>query len=67
MGETNSPTDNSANADLRVGSVIEHEKFGIGEITAIEGIYPNAKASIQFRDSGEKNLLLKYAKLKVVM
>jgi DNA helicase-2/ATP-dependent DNA helicase PcrA len=67
MAETNSPTDNSANANLRVGSVIEHEKFGIGEITAIEGVYPNAKASIQFRDSREKNLLLKYAKLKVVM
>jgi DNA helicase-2/ATP-dependent DNA helicase PcrA len=67
MAETNSLTDNSANANLRVGSVIEHEKFGIGEITLIEGIYPNAKASIQFRDSGEKNLLLKYAKLKLVM
>lgn len=66
MAETNTPTDNSANANLRVGSVIEHEKFGIGEITAIEGIYPNAKATIQFRDAGEKNLLLKYAKLKVV-
>jgi DNA helicase-2/ATP-dependent DNA helicase PcrA len=67
MAETNSPTDNKANADLRVGSVVEHEKFGIGEITAIEGVYPEAKASIQFRNSGEKNLLLKYAKLKVVM
>ena len=67
MAETNTPADNSANASLRVGSVVEHEKFGIGEITFIEGVYPNAKASIQFRDSGEKNLLLKYAKLKVVM
>jgi DNA helicase-2/ATP-dependent DNA helicase PcrA len=67
MAETNAPTDNSANANLRVGSVVEHEKFGIGEITAIEGIYPNAKANIKFRDSGEKNLLLKYAKLKVLM
>ena len=67
MAETNTPADNSANASLRVGSVVEHEKFGIGAITAIEGIYPNAKANIKFRDSGEKNLLLKYAKLKVVM
>lgn len=67
MAETNTPADNSANANLRVGSVVEHEKFGIGEITLIEGVYPNAKASIQFRDSGEKNLLLKYAKLKVVL
>jgi len=67
MAETNTPADTKANADLRVGSVVEHEKFGIGEITLIEGFYPNAKATIQFRDSGEKNLLLKYAKLKVVM
>jgi DNA helicase-2/ATP-dependent DNA helicase PcrA len=67
MAATNTPADNSANANLRVGSVVEHEKFGIGEITAIEGVYPEAKASIRFRNSGEKNLLLKYAKLKVVM
>jgi DNA helicase-2/ATP-dependent DNA helicase PcrA len=67
MMATNSPTDTSANASLRVGSVVEHEKFGIGEITAIEGIYPEAKATIQFRDAGVKNLLLKFAKLKVVM
>lgn len=67
MAATNTPTDTSANASLRVGSVVEHEKFGIGEITNIEGVYPEAKATIQFRTSGEKNLLLKYAKLKVVM
>ncbi len=67
MALTNTPTDNSANANLRVGSVVEHEKFGIGEITSIEGVYPESKACIQFRNSGEKNLLLKYAKLKVVM
>ncbi len=67
MAATNTPTDTSANAALRVGSVVEHEKFGIGEITGIEGVYPEAKATIQFRTNGEKNLLLKYAKLKVVM
>lgn len=59
--------DTSANASLRVGSVVEHEKFGIGEITAIEGVYPEAKATIAFKNAGEKNLLLKFAKLKVVM
>ena len=67
MAATNTPTDNSANANLRVGSVVEHEKFGIGEITSIEGVYPESKACINFRNAGEKNLLLKYAKLKVVM
>lgn len=67
MATTNTPTDNSANASLRVGSVVEHEKFGIGEVTSIEGSYPESKACINFRNAGEKNLLLKYAKLKVVM
>lgn len=67
MAATNTPTDTSANAGLRVGSVVEHEKFGIGEVTGIEGVYPEAKATILFRSSGEKNLLLKYAKLKIVM
>ena len=67
MAATNTPTDNSANANLRVGSVVEHEKFGIGEVTSIEGVYPESKACINFRNAGEKNLLLKYAKLKVVM
>jgi len=67
MSLTNSLTDNSANADLRIGSIVEHEKFGIGEVTKIEGTYPESKALIMFRDSGEKNLLLKYAKLKAVI
>jgi len=67
MATTNTPSDTSANASLRVGSVVEHEKFGIGEVTGIEGVYPEAKATILFRNSGEKNLLLKYAKLKIVM
>lgn len=63
----NTPTDNSANAKLQAGNIVEHEKFGIGEIIAIEGVYPEAKACIQFKTSGEKNLLLKYAKLKVLV
>ena len=67
MAATNAPVDNSANRDLRVGSVVEHEKFGIGEVTSIEGVYPESKALIQFKNSGEKNLLLKYAKLKIVL
>ena len=67
MALNNSLTDNSANASLRIGSIVEHEKFGIGEVTKIEGDYPESKALINFRDAGEKNLLLKYAKLKTVL
>lgn len=67
MAASNTPVDTSVNASLRVGSVVEHEKFGIGEVSTIEGVYPEAKATIQFKNSGEKNLLLKYAKLKIVI
>lgn len=67
MALNNTASDNSANAGLRVGSAVEHEKFGIGEVVKIEGVYPESKALIQFRDAGEKNLLLKYAKLKIIL
>jgi DNA helicase-2/ATP-dependent DNA helicase PcrA len=67
MSLNNSLTDNSANANLIIGSIVEHEKFGIGEVVKIEGVYPESKALIMFRDAGEKNLLLKYAKLKTVL
>lgn len=66
MAENNAPRDNSVNASLRVGNVVQHEKFGIGEIIAIEGVFPNSKAVINFREVGEKNLLLKFARLEVV-
>ena len=56
----------SGNADLQVGSLVEHQQFGIGEIVAIEGFYPESKAKISFKIGGEKNLLLKYAKLTLV-
>jgi DNA helicase-2/ATP-dependent DNA helicase PcrA len=66
MAETNAPRDNSVNSELKVGTTVSHEKFGIGEILSIEGSFPNSKANIKFRDSGLKSLLLKYAKLTVV-
>ena len=45
---------------------ILHERFGEGEITQIEGSYPDSKASIIFDKSGQKQLLLKFAKLKIL-
>lgn len=58
------PVDTSGNAGIVVGNVVEHEKFGIGEVISIEGIYPESKALIRFKTVGDKNLLLKFAKLK---
>ena len=50
---------------LRVGQIIEHERFGIGTIQSIEGTGDNTKACVQFENAGIKNLLLKFAKFKV--
>ena len=51
---------------LAIGAIIEHERFGIGEIRNIEGTGENAKATVQFKNVGEKQLLLKFARFKVI-
>ncbi len=51
---------------LKEGSQVEHQRFGYGKVTAIEGEFPNVKATITFQKSGEKQLLLKFAKLKII-
>jgi DNA helicase-2/ATP-dependent DNA helicase PcrA len=45
---------------------VEHDRFGKGKILNIEGGPPNTKATIFFNDHGQKQLLLKYAKLKII-
>jgi len=52
--------------DLKVGSVIEHERFGIGSVISVEGIGGDAKATIRFINLGEKTLLLKFARYKIL-
>ena len=47
-----------------VGTKVEHATFGIGEVISISGEGANKKATIQFNDYGEKQLLLQFAKLK---
>ncbi len=51
---------------LKVGNVIEHERFGIGSVISIEGSGDNTKARIKFLNVGEKTLLLKFARYKVI-
>ena len=45
---------------------VEHAKFGAGKLLQIEGDFPNTKALVDFKSVGQKNLLLKFAKLKIV-
>ena len=51
---------------LKAGQRIEHNRFGFGNILEISGSIPDLKAKIAFDDYGEKILLLKYAKIRVV-
>ncbi len=52
--------------DIREGMRVEHERFGFGEVQAIEGNSANKKAVVVFDSGGSKTLLLKFAKLKIV-
>ena len=51
---------------LQEGQTIEHERFGIGTVVKLEGTGENQKATVQFRNSGTKQLLLKFARFKVI-
>ena len=61
-------TDSSTSSipELTSGQTIEHERFGIGEVISVEGVGDNAKAKIQFKHAGEKQLLLRFARFKVL-
>ena len=54
------------NIGLREGNVIEHQRFGIGTVTKIEGSGENTKATVNFKNAGIKQLLLKFAKYTIV-
>ena len=51
---------------VAVGNIVEHNRFGAGEVIALEGKGPNQKAEIKFSTVGKKKLLLQFAKLKVI-
>ena len=51
---------------LRAGQRIEHNRFGFGKILEITGSAADLKAKIAFDQHGEKILILKYAKIRVV-
>jgi len=53
-------------AGVQAGQMIEHERFGLGEVIKVEGTGDNAKATIHFKNAGDKQLLLRFARFKVV-
>jgi DNA helicase-2/ATP-dependent DNA helicase PcrA len=63
----NSPSGNSSDlSQLKVGYNVKHERFGKGKVVAIEGVKPNTKATVFFPRVGQKQLLLKFAKLEIL-
>lgn len=57
---------NSSLGGLQEGVKIEHQRFGVGTVVKLEGSGENAKATVEFVNSGRKQLLLKFAKFTVV-
>ncbi|HDO06524.1 MAG TPA: ATP-dependent DNA helicase, partial [Bacteroidetes bacterium] len=51
---------------LMAGMEVEHPKFGKGKVVAVEGSGPNKKATVFFSGVGKKNLLLRFAKLRIL-
>ena len=51
---------------LQIGMMVEHQRFGRGKIIDLEGVMPEMKAKVFFANAGEKQLLLKFAKIKIV-
>lgn len=51
---------------LEIGMEVEHERFGFGKVMTLEGSGQDRKATIFFNTNGEKQLLLKFAKLRIV-
>ena len=56
----------SDTANLQVGMEVEHERFGFGKVISLEGNKPDIKATIFFKEIGQKQLLLKFAKLRII-
>ena len=57
---------NQDNIGLRPGSRVMHDKFGLGKVTDVSGVGDMQKATVQFEGNNVKQLMLKFAKLKVL-
>jgi DNA helicase-2/ATP-dependent DNA helicase PcrA len=65
--DTPDPPTAASNDDyekIHPGMTVEHSTFGKGQVMSVEGSGPNKKASVLFESVGQKQLLLRFAKLK---
>lgn len=51
---------------LQVGMEVEHDRFGKGKVINMDGDFPNNKTTVFFEGVGQKQLLIKFAKLRIV-
>ena len=63
---SNPSVSSASTCPLKIGNVIEHQRFGIGTVTNIEGTGDETKATVDFRHVGPKQLLIKYARFTIV-
>ncbi len=68
LKETGKKQDNFVGDDpgkIQAGMLVEHQRFGQGKVVQVEGVAPNIKATVFFQSGQQKQLLLKFAKLKI--
>ena len=65
LPSSSEPFQSDSPEKIKVGMFVEHERFGRGKVITMEGKMPDLKAKVFFPNAGEKNLLLKFAKLKI--
>ena len=66
ISSTNHQNQNQSNEKIVNGVIVKHAKFGKGKILNIEGDGANKKATVFFEGIGQKQLLLKFAKLDII-
>lgn len=66
VNTASAPLDNSHLKNLQVGQRVRHDRFGDGVVQQLEGAFPNIKATVAFDVAGQKQLLLKFAKLELI-
>ena len=52
--------------EIHAGMIVEHQRFGRGKVLQIEGKMPDIQATVFFQNAGKKQLLLKFAKLRII-
>ena len=60
------PTGNVSIPKVNEGNIIEHERFGRGKVLALEGSGIDSKAKVLFENTGEKTLILRFAKFHII-